>query len=72
VLAMPDARLDTTRRVESVCEVPPGAGVLRLLIRGMAVGVIINRCCVADGVTVTRRVISATPELFSEYEGVEF
>jgi len=28
VLAMPDARLDTTRRFESVCEVPPGAGVL--------------------------------------------
>jgi hypothetical protein len=28
VLAMPDARRDTTRRVESVCEVPPHAGVL--------------------------------------------
>jgi len=28
VLAMPDARLDTTRRVESVCMVPLGAGVL--------------------------------------------
>ena len=28
VLAMPDARLDTTRRVESACEVPPCAGVL--------------------------------------------
>jgi len=54
VLAMPDARLDTTRRVESVCEVPPGAGVLRLLIPGIAVGVIIDRRCVADGVTVTR------------------
>jgi hypothetical protein len=54
VLAMPDARLDTTRRVESVCEVPPGAGVLRLLLPGMAVGVIIDRRCVADGVTVTR------------------
>jgi hypothetical protein len=54
VLAMPDARLDTTRRVESACEVPPGAGVLRLLVPGMAVGVIIDRRCVADGVRVTR------------------
>jgi hypothetical protein len=54
VLAMPDARLDTTRRVESVCEVPLGAGVLRLLVPGMVVGVIIDRRCVADGVTVTR------------------
>jgi hypothetical protein len=53
VLAMPDARLDITRRVESVCEVPLGAGVLRLLVPGMAVGVIIDRRCGADGVTVT-------------------
>jgi hypothetical protein len=53
VLAMPDARLDTTRRIESVCEVPPGPGVLRLLVPGMAVGVIIDRRCVADGVTIT-------------------
>jgi len=42
------------RRVESICEVPPGAGVLRLLVLGMAVGVIIDRRCVVDGVTVTR------------------
>jgi hypothetical protein len=28
VLAMPDAGLDTTRRVESVCVIPLGAGVL--------------------------------------------
>ena len=54
VLAMPDARLDTTECIESVCEVPPGAGVLRLLVPGMAVVVIIDRLCVADGVTVTR------------------
>jgi hypothetical protein len=53
VLAMPDARLDITRRVESVFEVPPGAGVLRLLVPGMAVGVIIDHRCVADVVTVT-------------------
>jgi len=54
VLAMPDARLDTTRRVEFVCEVPLGAGVLRLLVPGMAVGVIIDRWCVTDGVEVAR------------------
>jgi hypothetical protein len=53
VLAIPDARLDTTRRGESVCEVPPGAGVLRLLVPGMVVGVIIDCRSVADGVTVT-------------------
>jgi hypothetical protein len=28
VLAMADAGLDTTRRIESVCMVPQGAGVL--------------------------------------------
>jgi hypothetical protein len=28
VLAMPDAGLDTVCRVESVCKVPSGAGVL--------------------------------------------
>jgi hypothetical protein len=53
VLAMLDARLDTTRRIETVCDVPPGAGVQRLLIPSMVVGVIIDRRCVAVGVTVT-------------------
>jgi len=72
VLAMPDARLDTTRRVESVCMVPLGAGVLRLLEPGVAVGEMIDSCCVADGVEVTRCVIYATRELFSEDEGAEF
>jgi hypothetical protein len=72
VLVMPDAGLDATRRVESVCMVPLGAGVLRLLIPGVAVGVIIDSRCVADGVEVTRCVISATRELFSEDVGVEF
>jgi hypothetical protein len=28
VLAMPDARLDKMRCIESVCEIPLGAGVL--------------------------------------------
>jgi hypothetical protein len=72
VLAMPDAGLDTTRRVESVCVIPLGAGMLRLLVPGVAVGVIIDCRCVADGVEVTRSVIYATRELFSEDEGVEF
>jgi hypothetical protein len=50
VITMPDAgRLDTTRRVE----VPPGAGVLRLLVPSVAVGVFVDRHCVADGVEVT-------------------
>jgi len=54
VLGMPDAGPDTTRRVESVCKVPPGAGVLRLLVTSVAVGVFIDRRCVADGVEATR------------------
>jgi len=50
VITMPDAGLDTTRRVE----VPPGAGVLRLLVPGVAVGVFVDCRCVADRVEVTR------------------
>jgi hypothetical protein len=42
VQAMPDARLDKMRHVESVCEVPLCAGVLRLLVPIMAVGLIIH------------------------------
>jgi len=49
VLAMPNAGLDTTRRLESVCKVPPGAGVLRLLVTGVAVGVFIDHRCLVDG-----------------------
>ena len=49
VRAMPNAGRDTTRCVE----VPPGAGVLRLLVTGVAVGVFIDRRCVVDGVEVT-------------------
>jgi hypothetical protein len=50
VITMPDAGLDTTRCVE----VPLGAGVLRLLVPGVVVGVFVDRRCVADGVEVTR------------------
>jgi hypothetical protein len=49
VIAMPNAGLDTTRRVE----VPPSAVVIRLLVTGMAVGVVTDHRCVADGVEVT-------------------
>jgi len=66
VLEMPDAGLDTTRCVESVCEVPLGAGVLRLHVPGVAVRIIIDHRCVAYGV------ISAKRELFREDEGMEF
>jgi len=65
-LAMLDAGLHTTRHIESVCEVPLGAGVFQLLVPGVAGGVIIDRHCVADGVK------SETRELFSKDEGVEF
>jgi hypothetical protein len=69
---MVDVEQDATRRIESVSMVPLGAGVLRLLVPGMAVGVIIDRRCVADRVEVTLWRISATRELFSEDEGVVF
>jgi len=68
---MRDAGLDTMRRVESVCEIPPGAGVLQLLQPGMAVRAFIEHCCVEDGVAVMCGVISAMPELFHKEEGVE-
>jgi len=54
VLAMPDAGLNTTRSVESVWEVLPGAGVLRLLVPGVAVGVYIDRRSVAHQVEFKR------------------
>jgi len=63
---MPDVGLDATQSIESVCEVPLGDGVLQQLVPGMAVGVIIDRRCVADWV------ISAMRELFSEDEGVKY
>jgi hypothetical protein len=46
VIARPNAGLDTMRRVV----VPPGAGVLRLLVTGMVVGLFIHHRCVGDGV----------------------
>ena len=54
VLAMSDARLDTIRRVEFASEVPPGAGVLLLLVPSAAVAIFIDRRCVADVVEVMR------------------
>jgi len=54
VIAIPDVGLDTTRRVESIYTVPPGAGLLRLLVPGMAVVVCIDHRSVADVVEVTR------------------
>ena len=54
MLAMPDARLDTTQRIEFVCIVQLGAGVLQLLVPSVAVGVIIDCRCVVDKVEVTR------------------
>jgi len=65
-LAMPDAGLHTKRCVESVCEVLLGDGVLRLLVPGVAVRVIIDPRFVLD------RLISATRQLSSEDERVEF
>jgi len=52
LVAMSDAGLDTMRSVEFVCEVPPGAGVLPLVVPGLVAGVFIDRRCVADGVEV--------------------
>jgi hypothetical protein len=72
VLTMPDAGLDTTGCVESVWEVPLGAGVLWQLVSGVVVGVFIENQCVADGLKVGWWVISLPGELFREDEGVEF
>jgi hypothetical protein len=50
VTAMPDAGLDTSRRIE----VPLGTGVPRLLLPSMPAGVFIDRYSVADRVEGTR------------------
>jgi hypothetical protein len=54
VLAMPDAEVVPTRCVESVCVISLGAGVLRLLVPVVAVGVSIDHRCVAHELEVTR------------------
>jgi hypothetical protein len=58
VIAMLDAGLDTMPHFE----VPPGAGVLWLLVPSMAVGVYIDCGWVADKVEVLHSVISAIRE----------
>jgi hypothetical protein len=65
---MPNARLDTTRRIGN----HQGVGVLQLFVPSSAVGVFIDRHWGADGVEVKCLMISETPELFSEAELVEF
>jgi hypothetical protein len=65
---MPNAGLDTMRRIK----VPPGAGVLRLIVTGMVVGEFISPRGVVDGAEVPHRVISATRELISEDQVMEF
>jgi hypothetical protein len=67
---MPDVGLDTTRQVESACTVPPGAGVPRQLVPGLADALLIDCRTVADGVEVKHCVISATQEVFNADEGV--
>jgi hypothetical protein len=54
VLAMPDAGRDTMRWVESICKVPPCAGVVRLHVTGVAVGVFIDHRHVMDRVEAMR------------------
>jgi hypothetical protein len=49
VITSPHVGLDTTQRVE----VLPDAGVLRLLVPSVAVGVFVDRHCEADGVEIT-------------------
>lgn len=71
MLQMWDTRPDIAQLVESGREVPPSDGMLRLLVLEIAVGVIIESRCVADGLDVTRRMISAMPQLFREDEGVQ-
>jgi hypothetical protein len=50
VITMADPGLETNRHVE----VPPDAGVLRLLVPGVAVGVFVDSRRVVDEVDLTR------------------
>lgn len=67
-----DAGLDTTGRVESVCDVPLCAGKLRLLLHGVPVEVLFHCCGVVDWVENILYVISMIRELFSDNEGEQF
>ena len=50
---MPDAELDSTRHVGSVCEVPQAAGALQLPLPGVPDGVFIDWHWAVDLVDVT-------------------
>jgi hypothetical protein len=67
VLALRDPGLDISQCGQSLCEVPPGAGV-----PSVRFGAYINHHCVVGGVEVTGGVISATQQLCSGDDGVEF
>jgi len=72
VWTMRDAELDTMGQVESVWEVPPGGGVLHLLVPITVVGEYIDHYCGVDAMDVMCWVISVTQTLFSKDKGVEF
>jgi hypothetical protein len=69
MLAMVDVGLHTMQWVESGCKGPPGAF---LLLPSIVVGVCVDSCCVVEKEEVLHSVISATHQLFSKDEGVEF
>jgi hypothetical protein len=52
VLAIVDTGLDTTLRIESICEVLLGGGVLELNVSSITVGLFIDHLCAVDGVEV--------------------
>jgi len=66
--AILDVGQDTTQCIKSVCEVPPGAG---LIVPCGVVEVFIDRRSVADMVGVASWVISAARQLYSADEGVQ-
>jgi hypothetical protein len=53
VLPLPDGKLDKMLHIEYVGVVSLGAGLLWLLVPGIAVGVIIDHRCVPDGGDLT-------------------
>jgi len=64
--------LDARQYSAQCIYVPPGVGLLRLLVPGVAVGVFVDHCCVVDWGEFTRGFISPMGELFREDEQVEF